>query len=419
MRALLPALICTCLCGGQDTAPIQQWRIEKLTSASPLPELGKASSLSARIQLSSALSQPAVENLQAALKRSPDDIEARVQLLAYFANREDHMHDAAAKQPRFENALWMINNSPRNAVIHKWPNLFLANITDPADPRLPQIISAWQNQVKAHPDDPLILENASTCLQWFDYIDTGQYLQRLRQLEPTYPAIAVSLALLYARAIAGMTDPHPPLPPDGFGSTAQTQIEQSTDLPVIGLTGEALCMLGRMQEPPKSYLTLGESLLKKAQQLDPTNARWGEVLGGPPVNTMGMIVSRLATHTTERDLWVAGNLPEFQIPADAARVPPDEQATKLIHSEAPDYPLGRLDVSRGAVELRALIAKDGSVKKIEVISGPTGVIPSVIDAVRTWKYAPTLVDGKPVEVSTRVALEFTVPPKPGSAPHPS
>jgi len=89
------------------------------------------------------------------------------------------------------------------------------------------------------------------------------------------------------------------------------------------------------------------------------------------------------------------------------RVDPEMQQRKLIHSVRPKYP----DVARhagiqGAVRLRAIIAKDGNVQDVKVISGPYLLGQAAAEAVRQWRYEPTLMDDKPVSVVTTVTVEF-------------
>jgi len=68
----------------------------------------------------------------------------------------------------------------------------------------------------------------------------------------------------------------------------------------------------------------------------------------------------------------------------------------------------------GEVQLRVLVAKDGTVKSISLISGDPLLAQSAIEAVKQWRYQPTLVDGKPVEVETTVPVNYKL----NSAPAP-
>lgn len=83
------------------------------------------------------------------------------------------------------------------------------------------------------------------------------------------------------------------------------------------------------------------------------------------------------------------------------------QAAKLIKAVIPQYPIkARTRRIFGTVRLHAIIAKDGSVKELEVESGHPYLQPAAIDAVRQWRYAPTLVEGQPVEVYTTIDVIF-------------
>ena len=56
--------------------------------------------------------------------------------------------------------------------------------------------------------------------------------------------------------------------------------------------------------------------------------------------------------------------------------------------------------------MRAIIAKDGNVQDVKVISGPYLLGQAAAEAVRQWRYEPTLMDDKPVSVVTTVTVEF-------------
>jgi protein TonB len=41
-----------------------------------------------------------------------------------------------------------------------------------------------------------------------------------------------------------------------------------------------------------------------------------------------------------------------------------------------------------------------------VLSGPKILAPSAVDAVKTWRYRPYMLDGQPVAVETDIRLVF-------------
>jgi TonB family protein len=87
-------------------------------------------------------------------------------------------------------------------------------------------------------------------------------------------------------------------------------------------------------------------------------------------------------------------------------------AARVVAIVQPAYPKALQDAHvAGTVILRAVIAKDGSIEEVTPLSGPQQLVRITIDAVRQWKYQPTVVEGAPVEVSTTINIDFT-PGKP-------
>lgn len=79
----------------------------------------------------------------------------------------------------------------------------------------------------------------------------------------------------------------------------------------------------------------------------------------------------------------------------------------LIHRVQPQYPEpAKLIHLSGTVQLRAIIGVDGSVQNIQVVSGNPILASAAVAAVRQWKYRPTQLNGKPVEVETVVTVQF-------------
>ena len=60
----------------------------------------------------------------------------------------------------------------------------------------------------------------------------------------------------------------------------------------------------------------------------------------------------------------------------------------------------------GVVKLRAAVAQNGVVERVELVSGPPGLVAAAIDAVRDWRYDPTLLDGHPVESLEDITVVF-------------
>jgi protein TonB len=79
----------------------------------------------------------------------------------------------------------------------------------------------------------------------------------------------------------------------------------------------------------------------------------------------------------------------------------------LIHRVEPIFPeLARQTRHEGTVELHAIIATDGSVSSLQFLTGDALFARSAMDAVRQWRYKPTLLNGHPVEVDTHITVIY-------------
>jgi hypothetical protein len=99
-------------------------------------------------------------------------------------------------------------------------------------------------------------------------------------------------------------------------------------------------------------------------------------------------------------------------PTKRIQVDGEVQAQLLIHQVPPVIPERARQIRGlgGTVEMRAIIDKDGSAKPgplipnnnpyLAILAGPA------LEAVRQWRYSPTLVDGDAVEVETTITVTF-------------
>jgi protein TonB len=91
------------------------------------------------------------------------------------------------------------------------------------------------------------------------------------------------------------------------------------------------------------------------------------------------------------------------------RVGGNVQSAKMIRQVQPVYPqIAKTAHVQGTILLHAIIAKDGSVQELTYVSGPPLLMKAAQDAVREWRYQPTLLNGEPVEVETTISVIFTL-----------
>lgn len=101
--------------------------------------------------------------------------------------------------------------------------------------------------------------------------------------------------------------------------------------------------------------------------------------------------------------------PPESVRPQTVKVSAGVQAARLVHRVEPLYPpLARQIRREGRVELHAIIATDGRIKSLEVVSGEPLFIQSALGAVQEWRYQPTLLNNEPVEIDTYVTVVYTL-----------
>ena len=105
-------------------------------------------------------------------------------------------------------------------------------------------------------------------------------------------------------------------------------------------------------------------------------------------------------------------------PTPRVVVPPAPQPVRVgsglrppqkIHHVAPVYPtIAQSARVSGTVILEALIAEDGSVRDVKVLRSVALLDTAAVEAVRQWRFTPTLLNGTPVQVIMTVTVTFSL-----------
>lgn len=102
----------------------------------------------------------------------------------------------------------------------------------------------------------------------------------------------------------------------------------------------------------------------------------------------------------------------FELPdggAAALEVSGSRQQMRLSRMVKPVYPVElKARGIAGRVELEARIDKEGNVTHVRVLEGDPGLVEAAVDAVRQWQYEPMAVNGDPVDVVTRIDVNFAL-----------
>jgi periplasmic protein TonB len=137
-----------------------------------------------------------------------------------------------------------------------------------------------------------------------------------------------------------------------------------------------------------------------AIHLDVGSGATGVAAGGGVASGAGATSSRPSSGTTAPNT-VAGARNRVQLSPQTA------QSVSL--SVPPDYPLlARQMKVQGAVSLRVLIARDGTIQELEILSGPDILATAAREAVKQWHFKPYLQNGQPVETQARITVNFTI-----------
>jgi protein TonB len=94
-------------------------------------------------------------------------------------------------------------------------------------------------------------------------------------------------------------------------------------------------------------------------------------------------------------------------PKQAVRVGRGVTAPQKIRHVAPIYPPIALAARReGIVILEAVIDEEGRVRDVKILRSVQLLDQAAIDAVRQWRFTPTLLSGEPVPIVMTVTVDF-------------
>lgn len=155
--------------------------------------------------------------------------------------------------------------------------------------------------------------------------------------------------------------------------------------------------------------------LVSPSQIPPTVNMLTETAPPPPMADPNMIgISHGTGDTSGRGNVLEAILGYRQVlppPPVAEHRPPTSHMMEgnLILRVQPDYPsLARQVRVQGQVVLRAIISREGTIEKLQVLSGHPMLVQAAVDAVRQWRYRPYVLNGGSVEVETEVKVNFVL-----------
>ena len=223
-------------------------------------------------------------------------------------------------------------------------------------------------------------------------------------------AIAVLIPLIHFEVLpktqltSFLVAPPPPPPPPPPPAAAPVKMVK-----VIPRQFDA----GRLMAPkavPKDIANI------KEEELPPPSAGGGGVVGGIPGGSaggsvggiLGGVISSIPQAAPPPPPPVKVEAPKPVVP-QRIRVGGNVQSAKIIRQPKPIYPpLAKQARIQGVVKFTAIIARDGTIQSLQLISGHPLLAPAAMEAVKQWVYQPTLLNGEPVEVVTQIDVNFTL-----------
>lgn len=318
---------------------------------------------------------------EAVLRTEPEDWQNRVRLLGYYANRAKisgtgESSDAA----RLEQILWLIEHHPEFTVLRASDAAIPFRSGDGSvTGGLEQVKQAWGQAVATHATDARVLTNAAWFFRLLDKDQSVELLRRAILANPADQMLRNQLGAEYALILLGARAIDPSGRMAGFDAveansplaqTVRRELSRSSEAAVMYVAGSTLmeyrveAMRSGIVEDPGAF---GTSLIERAKTLNPS-----------------LVPARIR---------VGGNV----------------QAANLVTKVTPVYPaLAKQARIQGLVRFSAIIAKNGEVSSLQLISGHPLLVPPAQDAVKQWVYKSTLLNGMPVEVVTQIDVNFTL-----------
>ena len=188
-------------------------------------------------------------------------------------------------------------------------------------------------------------------------------------------------------AIVNAPPPPPPAAPPAPNRLRTAQSRPATDDGVIRVPSTI---------PPRVAIVHDEET-RGAENPAPD---WAGVPGETGSGVPNAVINNLVRNIPE--------MPKLAAPSKV-RVSSGVAQGLLVHQVKPVYPQLAMQARiQGKVVLQAVIARDGTVQDLRVISGHPLLVQAALDAVKLWRYKPYLLNDKPVEVDTQINVNFTL-----------
>ena len=329
--------------------------------------------------------------LEKGLSASAESIDGRATLLAYLASVPAGSAPEEIRKTRAGQIAWLVERWPEADILGA-PFALINAAGDPlADrPGYEHVRDLWLQQLSRDPANTALLEHATNFLR---VADPDRAEQMLLPVAARSREAAIWLGNLYGLAAVGATgldlrsgvpvSAGASVPETGFGRRAREVLKATGDarilLPGVAVVTSAGRSLAKSGHLPSGYEALCQELVHRAKLIYPATSASCDTSAAPEEAPLR--------------LRVGGNV----------------QQAKLLRQARPIYPgEARSRGIQGTVQFQATIDQSGDIRNLELVSGPLPLYESAREAVSQWKYRPTLLEGKPIEVVTRIDVNYAL-----------
>jgi len=352
--------------------------------------------------------------LEQSVAKSPDNVETRVAALRAYAaaaplRRDDY------RAARLRHIEFLIQANPSSDIASStlaWVGSTATPYANAADHGA--VRALWLSEASQHFNDSSVVLNAVRFLAIEDKEQAEELLQRVVAARPSDERMASYLGFFYAsgllradtldgRVVAFLPDSLR----NAWAVHCRAQLDDSTDARVLMAAATALPNMAMRRTGGGPEF---EAMVKYADQLRARAAKAGEAAGRPKLfpQEVQLFADESKRGSEQTGLQVVG----VPFTPNQITVAGNVQSAKVRLAPPPIYPPAAMRAGvQGTVRMQVVIGQDGLVRSVQLISGHPMLGQVALDAVRTWKYEPTVLNGVPVSVVTTVDVPFTLPPQ--------
>ncbi|WP_321472712.1 energy transducer TonB [uncultured Paludibaculum sp.] len=192
----------------------------------------------------------------------------------------------------------------------------------------------------------------------------------------------------------------PPLPPPPKAPEAPQAPTTRKAPPRVPRDGQ---MVAYTRIPPKA------AVIEDPPNVGPEAGVIGSIGDGVPNSAGNSFISQLVNSAQKpvEPPPVAKPTVQQQKPPERTRLGGNVLEAKILSRTIPVYP--RLAIQarlQGTVTFTAIIARDGTIQHLQLVSGHPLFVQAATDAVKQWRYRPTMLNGEPVEVVAPIEVKF-------------